>query len=194
MLSNCQSVKNFMEMAFLWPKPPLLLTGHLRIYFEKQYRTATSRKARSRSHTSSVFLRALGMFRRQPAVRRNSTLHERGVVAPHSVDTETSRRQFSYHPVQAQTYVIFFSTSTRALEINYFRTDLTFGFKNGTFACVFQSLNSSSFSMLDICIHNGLVTRIIESSSTKFEIHTIKLFSRCAVVEWRSTLHRHCFC
>ena len=46
---------------------------------------------------------------------------QRGVVAPHSADTETSRRlQLPYLLVQAQSYVIFLGTSTRVMEINYF--------------------------------------------------------------------------
>jgi hypothetical protein len=73
-------------------------------------------------------------------------------------------------------------------------THLTIGFKNGTFAYMFQLLNASSFSMLDIYIHNGLLRHRIELSSTKFEIHTIKPFSYCSVVERHSVLHRHSFC
>jgi hypothetical protein len=136
---------------------------------------------RMTSHSLSVSFRALDLCR-QHAVRRNNTRHKSGVVAPHSADTETSSRQFPYHPVQAQIYFIFFSTSKRGMEMNE------------TFAYMFQSLNDSLFSMVGTYIHNGLLTHRIELSSTKFEIYTIKTFSCCLVVELRSVVHRYSFC
>jgi hypothetical protein len=51
-----------------------------------------------------------------------------GVVAPHSADTENSHRQLPYLPVQAQIYVIFFSTSTRVMEKNYFHNTFNYWF------------------------------------------------------------------
>ena len=84
--------------------------------------------------TRRTFFRALELCRQEPAVRRNNTRHERGVVAPHSADTGTSRRQSSYLPIQKQIYIMVFSTSTRDMERFIFVTHLNIGFQNGTFA------------------------------------------------------------
>jgi len=54
--------------------------------------------------------------------------------------------------------------------MNYFPNTLTVGFKKGTFACTFQSLNASSFSKLGIYIYmyiyiqNSILTPRIDSS------------------------------
>jgi len=45
------------------------------------------------------------------------------------------------------------STNKLVMEMNYFPNTLTVGFKKGTFACTFQSLNASSFSKLGIYIY-----------------------------------------
>jgi hypothetical protein len=83
---------------------------------------------RIRSHTLSVSFRALDLCRHH-AVRTNSTRHKYRGVAPHSADTETSRRQFPYHPVQDQIYVMVFSTSKRAMEMDYFLKKFNYWFQ-----------------------------------------------------------------
>jgi hypothetical protein len=79
--------------------------------------------------TRPPFFRALDLCRQQSADRRINTRHKRGLVAPHSAETETSRRlQLPYLLVQARIYVMFFSTSTRVMEINYFRNTFNYWF------------------------------------------------------------------
>jgi len=71
--------------------------------------------------THRPFFRALDFSRQHPADRRNNTQHKRGMVAPHSADTENNRHhQLPYHRLQFKLYIIVFSTSTRAMERNYF--------------------------------------------------------------------------
>ena len=91
-----------------------------------------AQKQRIRSHTLSMFFRALDLCR-QHAVRRNSTRHKCGGVAPHWADTETSRCQFPYHPVQAQIYGMIFSTSKHAMEMDYFRKKINYWFQKWDF-------------------------------------------------------------
>jgi hypothetical protein len=109
--------------------------------------------------------------------------------APHSADTETSRRQFPYHPYRPR------STLYSSVQVNVswkwiiFVTDLTIGFINGTFHVHVSNIKC----LFSFDAGHSLVTHRNESSSTKFEIHTIKSFSCCSVVERRSAVHRHCF-
>jgi hypothetical protein len=159
-----------------------------------EYSMATGRKATYYvSYVISVPSRARSVPSKACSQKRQHAAHKR-LVAPHSADTETSSRQFPCQIVQAQICVIVFSTSTRTMEMNYFLTHLTTGFKIGPFVYVSNIKTLFSFDVGNIYIHNNLVTHRIESSSKKSDIHTTKHFSCCQVVEWHPNLHVHCFC
>ena len=83
--------------------------------------------------TRLPFFRALFFFcRQQRADRKNNTRHKRGLVAPHSADTETNRHpQLLYLHPHAQFYVMVFSTCVMGR--NYFRKKFNPVFLNGTF-------------------------------------------------------------
>jgi len=84
-------------------------------------------------HASSVFSRAWSVPPKAGG-QNNNMRRKKGVVAPHSADTETNRRlQLPFLPVQTQIYVIIFSTSTRVMEINYFRNTFICWFLKGDF-------------------------------------------------------------
>jgi len=76
----------------------------------------------------------------------DNTRNKRGEVAPHSADTETSRRrQLPYNLVRDQIYVTFFSTNTRAMEKTYFRNTFNYWFKKRNFR-VYVSVIKCLFS------------------------------------------------
>jgi hypothetical protein len=81
--------------------------------------------------TRRPFFLSLDLYRQQPADRRNNMRRKKkrgDVLAPHAAERETSWRQLPYHPVQAQIYVMVFSTSTRAMDINCFRNTFKYWF------------------------------------------------------------------
>ena len=114
---------------FLRPYHQLLLAEYLWIYYKKKHSIALRAYPQITSHTSSVFLRALICAVNSRRRGETKTPHKRGLVAPHSADTETSRRlQLPYLPVQALIYAIIFITSTWVLEFNYFRNTFNYWF------------------------------------------------------------------